>query len=308
MRIKLKEGKQKELILLAKGNLTWGELSLKLNCPEKYLCNDLKSERRLLSEKLYNNLCKLANSNFNSYILERLNDDWGRSKGGKKSSKNTKKIIAPEKSKKLAEIFGIILGDGHVSEIKIGSKIRVYWVRVAGNSKEDKEYIFCYIPKIFEEVFLEKGSISRLPDRNVGYFTIYGKNVIEFFKINGLKPGNKIKNNQGIPLWIKENNEFLKSFIRELIDTDGSIHKISKNNKNIRIDFTSYIPNLLKEVRESLIKLGFNPSKIINNKHFFLSRQSEIEKYIQEIGFGNSKNLNRYKVLKESPRQDALVV
>lgn len=304
MRIKLEKNKQKELILLSKKDLTWKELSKKLSCSEQYLCRDLKSEKRLLSEELYSKICKLADLNFNDYITEKLDNNWGRSKGGKKSSKNIKKLIIPEKSERLAEIFGIILGDGHLSEIKREKKIRVYSIRIIGNSRDDKDYIFRYIPEIFEKVFKEKGSISKSPDKNAGYFTIYGKNIVEFFKENGLKPGNKVKNNQGIPLWIKENDEFLKACIRGLIDTDGSIHQIARNNKNMRIDFTSYIPNLLEDVRKGFIKLRFNPSKVINNKHFFLSQQKEIERYKKEIGFGNSKNLNRYNNLKKMSNLD----
>ena len=114
----------------------------------------------------------------------------------------------------------------------------------------------------------------------------------------GIKPGNKKKNNQGIPSWIKNNKKYLIKCIKGLIDTDGSIHYISKKNLNLRISYTSYIPKLLKEVRGGLIKIGFTPSKIISKKQIFLSRQKDIKNYIKEIGFGNQKNLNRLKFLK----------
>ena len=300
MKVRLKEGKQKELILLAKEDLSWKKLSQKLKVNEGYLFRDLKYEKRLLSDELYENLCKLAKVNFDDYILEKLGDNWGKIKGGLKSTSNAKKFLQPEISKDLSEIFGIILGDGHLSEIKNGSKIRVYCIRISGNYKTDKEYMFNYVPNLFKKVFNKTGSILKTKDNNGCYFTIYGKKIVEFMKINGFKPGNKIKNKQRMPNWIKEDRSFLKYCIRGLIDTDGSIHLISKNNKNLRIDFTSYIPELLEDVRSGLIKLGFNPSKIISNKHIFLSRKEEIEKYVKEVGFGNSKNLNRYYCFKTS--------
>jgi len=243
---------------------------------------------------MFTKLCNTAKTDFNKYISEKLDDNWGRSKGGANSSKNTKDFKKPEKDKKLAEVFGIVLGDGNVSEIIRGKKTRVYCIRITGNSKTDKDYMYDYIPRLFENTFFEKGSVLKSKSINGCYFTVYGKSIVQFFKSMGFTPGDKIKNKQAIPGWIKEDKELLKSCIRGIIDTDGSVHQISKMNKNIRIDFTSYIPRLLSDVREGFIALGFNPSKVINNHHIFLSRQEEIKRYVQEIGFGNTKNLNRY--------------
>ena len=300
MRIKLRQGKQKELIYLAKGAGEWKDLAKILGMSPAYLSRDLRGEKRFLSDAIYLHLCKIANVNFNEDILEELGDNWGQSKGGNLSSNNTKEFVVNDNREDLAEIIGIILGDGHVSEIKKGKKIRVYCVRIAGNSKTDKDYIFRYVPELFMMVFNERGSIMTTPNRNCGYFTIYGKNLIEYIKSLGIKSGNKKRNNQGIPDWIKSDRKLVARCLRGLIDTDGSIHKISKNNKNLRIDFTSYIPRLLKDAHEAFISLGFNPSKIICQKHFFISRQEEVERYVKEVGFSNSKNLKRHLDLKNN--------
>lgn len=303
MRIKLKKGKQNELIIFLKKNYSWKKLSNILNISEGYLRNELKNEDRLLSEKLYLKINKLANKNFDKFIIEKLKDNWGQSKGGFKSTKNIKQIKYPKESEDLAEIIGIILGDGHVGEFKKGKKIRCYMVRIAGNAIDDKDYLTNYIPKLFEKVFNEKGSLHFSKKSKVGYFTLYGKNYIQFIKSKGIQSGNKKKNNQNIPIWIKQNKKYLSRCIKGLIDTDGSIHYISKRNLNLRINYTSYIPNLLKDVRKGLIELGFVPCKIICNKQIFISKKEEVTKYVKEIGFGNQKNLNRFKLLrkKEAP-------
>lgn len=296
MRIKLKKGKQKKLILLVKKDSSWSKMSKLLHLSISYLSKDLANEKRLLSENVYKKLCDLAGTNFDEFILKRLDDNWGRSKGGKQSKKNIKSFVEPEKSKELAEVFGIILGDGHLSDYVRGKKIRVYCIRIAGNSYSDEEYIKKYIPSLFSTVFGECGSIIQSKVCDCAYFTIYGKRLVEFLKANGLKAGNKVKNNVGIPSWIKENPSFLKSCLKGLIDTDGSVHQISKTNKNLRIDFTNHSKKLLEDAHSSFIKLGFNPSKIIDDRHFFLSKFKEIERYILEIGFSNSKNLKRAKL------------
>ena len=297
MRIKLKKGGQNSLISLAKENLTWEELAKKLQVSRGYLRNELRKEERLLSEEVYKKLCVIAQKNFDFEIIEKLDDNWGRSKGGTISNKRIKIINYPKKDENLSEIIGIILGDGHISEYIRGTKIRNYFIKIAGNSDTDIDYIKNYIPYLFEKVFNEKGKLFFSKKRNVGYFTVYGKNYVEIMKSLGMGSGNKKNNNQGIPNWIKKDKKLLKKCIRGLIDTDGSIHYISKKNTNLRISYTSYIPKLLTDVRDSLIKLGYNPSKVISNKQIYLSQKEEVIRYIKEIGFSNSKNLYRFNLL-----------
>ena len=45
------------------------------------------SERRLLSENLFQDFCELANSDKKEFSYEILDENWGQSKGGKKSRK-----------------------------------------------------------------------------------------------------------------------------------------------------------------------------------------------------------------------------
>lgn len=296
MRIRLNSGKQKELIFLAKSNGSWNDLAKKLKVNSIYLSNELRNEKRLLAEETYAKLCRLGHVNFDNEIISKFDNNWGRSKGGYKSIKKVKEIFRPKRDEKLAEVFGIILGDGHLSEFKQGKKVRVYCVRIAGNSKTDKEYILKYIPSLFKKVFHERGSCMQGKKTNCAYFTIYGKEIVEFLKENGLKAGNKVKNNVGIPKWIKENPSFLKSCVKGLTDTDGCVYYISKKtNRNLRITFTNHASNLLNDYRAALIQLGFSPSKIVRGYDVFISRKSDVQKYISEVGFANSKNLKRIK-------------
>ena len=295
MRIKLKKGKQKELIYLAKKDNPWRELSLFLSLNEAYLCRDVKNEKVLISYEVYEKICKLIGRRFDKFIIEKLEDNWGNVKGGKNSYGSTIKLIKPEFNEKLAEFIGAVLGDGHVFYHK-GKKIGVYGIRIAGDLNLDKDYHENYLKELGKSLFkLEGRVLLRIKEKNNERFLdFYSKELVEFFKEIPIYPGNKIKNQSTIPKWIIEHNTFLKACLRGLIDTDGSIFRMSNKNFNLlRICFTNYNITLLNDTRNAFIKLGFNPSKIILNKQFFLSRKSDITKYLKEIGFSNKKHLDR---------------
>lgn len=302
MRIVLKKGKQRELIELAKEDRTWKQLAMLLGICEQYIRKDLRRENILLADCIYKKLQEIAKVNFDEFILETKEDNWGRAKGGANSGEsNSKHFIEPPENKELAELFGIILGDGHLDEIKIGPKVRVYAVTIAGDSFNDNKYLHSYVKVLFEKLLGEGGTFSQAKHSNSCYLKVHGKKIVEFIKKKGISPGNKKFNNQGIPDWIFNNLAYLRACLRGLIDADGCIYYISKKtNRNLRISFTSYIPALMKDVRNSFIKLGFHPSKIVCDKNIYISRKDDVNKFIKEIGFSNDKHLKRLQNLRNN--------
>lgn len=302
MRIRLLKGKQKELILEAKGKKTWSQLSSQLQTHANYLSSDLKNQRVLLSERLYFDLCILAKKKFDEFIIEKLEDNWGRSKGGKNSPGSIVNIKIPLHNEMLAELIGAILGDGNISCYKRGSSIGVYQVKVAGDYNLDKDYHVNYLKKIIAELFDIKCTEILVPQGGARYLLASSKKLLDFLLLQGLKAGDKIKNQSTIPNWIFENKSYLKACVRGLIDTDGSIFRMSTKDPNLlRIGFTNHNFTLLNDARKAFSQLGFHPSKIICNRHFVLSRKEDITKYLKEIGFSNKKHLDRYDLFVKSP-------
>jgi len=294
MRIVLEKDKQNELFKLAKSNFTWAQLSRILELNEHYVGYTLFHEHQYISEEVYKKLCDIVRVNFDKFIIKRLDNNWGRVKGGKNSKGNTKSFIEPEESEELAELFGIILGDGHVEETKIGTRIRVYCIDISGDFRKDKIYLENYVSNLLNRLFGEGGRIKVPKTTNGIHLVIYGKKIIEFVKKKGINSGNKKVNHQKIPDWILENKGYLAACLRGLIDTDGCIYYISKKtNKNLRISFTSYIPALMNDVRTSLIGLGFHPSKVMRGEDICISSKEDVDKFLKEIGFSNDKHLKR---------------
>lgn len=294
MRIRLEEGKQRELIEEANKKLDWGELSKKTGLSKNYIRIDLRNERTLISDEIYKKLCQAVGKNFDSFIIQKLEDNWGRAKGGKNSLGSTIKLIKPKKDEKLAEFVGVVLGDGNLNYYKKGKKIGVYQIKIAGDYIRDKEYHLLYLKRLCEKIFNLKINEITNPKHNERFLVIYSKQLVEFFISMGIFPGDKIKNQSTIPKWISINRSYLRACLRGLIDTDGSIFRMSNKDFNlIRIGFTNHNKKLLEDTRTSFIKLDFHPSKIINGRQFYISRQEEIKRYIKEIGFKNPKHYSK---------------
>ncbi len=293
MKLLFQKGKQKELVLSAKKNLTWRELGDKVGVSMHYFSQDIKNEKTLLDEKLYRKLCDISGVIYDKYILKKFSNNWGQVKGGTISSGKTKKIKLPEESEKLAELYGILLGDGCVTKIK-SYKVGTYEIRIVGDSRHDKEYLINYVKGMIETLFDVKVKLVGYKGKNALGLVAHGKKLVEFFESKGFKPGNKITNQLRIPYWIRSKSNFLKVCIRGLYDTDGGIYKL--NNQNVyQICFTNYNSRLLNDVRDSLLFLGMNPSKIYN-KNIRITKKSELRKFLKLVGFSNPRHLNKVKM------------
>jgi len=100
--------------------------------------------------------------------------------------------------------------------------------------------------------------------------------------------------------FIFSNNNFLVSCLRGLYDTDGSVYKITNQNSH-QICFTNYNLGLLKDVRDSLLRLGINCSNI--SKHdVYITKKSELRKFLKLIGFSNHRHIDKVNMWKlDSP-------
>jgi len=302
MRVVLRKNKQVELVNLAKINYTWRELSRLVGLSEGYLRNEVRKERVFLSEDVYFKLCRLAKVDFKEFVLKKLVNNWGQSLGGKNSSGSTIKLQAIAFNEDLAEFVGAVLGDGHVCFIKSSDDFRhtgTYSIRIAGEINKESDYHLNYLKSLVKKIFNLEAKEILSKKSNTRFLDISSKELVELFIFMGIKPGNKIENQSTIPQWIFDNNDYLRCCLRGLIDTDGSIFRMSKRDSNlIRINFTNHNFSLLNDVYSAFVKLGFHPSKIINNKQFYISRQKEVWKYLKEIGFSNNKHINRLKSFK----------
>lgn len=224
--------------------------------------------------------------------------DLKKSLTGEVSRGNIKEIKIPEKSEKLAELIGIILGDGSIEYAKR------YTLTIVGDSRKDREYLLNYVKPLCDSLFGVESKVSQHKTFNELFIKVHSKRLLEFLFSIGLAAGDKIKSQETIPPWVFENDPYLKACIKGLVDTDGSIYELLPHWPGFwQICFTNRNDTLLRDFREGLLKVGINCSKIYNYKDgkktpkVYITKKTELGKFYKEIGFSNPKHRNKIALL-----------
>lgn len=218
----------------------------------------------------------------------------GRSKGGRISwlrrksdpsilKKYANLITRPEESIELAELVGILLGDGGLSRFQC-----VIYL----NSDTDVEYAQ-YTARLITELFQITPTVRKQSRAKVILISVSSVDMIEYLLQIGLLLGNKVHLQVKVPDWIWSKPEYVRWCIRGLMDTDGcfAISRYKVNGKQYaypKIIFSNRSQPILNFVSQGLKQLGFTPV-VISNKQVWLCKQNEVRKYLEQIGTSNYK-------------------
>lgn len=197
--------------------------------------------------------------------------------------KYTNTFSKPGESKEFAEFIGIMLGDGGMTQ----GQITIYLSGIT-----DREYSI-FVAKLIKKLFDLEASINEKKEDHLLRVGISGINVVKYLVEKGLKVGNKVLLQVGVPDWIWKDKEYVKACIRGLIDTDGcfTIHKYKVNGKEYKypkICFSNHSEPILDFVHKGLAGLGYNPKRTLKYD-VWLHNQNEVSKYLKEIGTNNIK-------------------
>ena len=187
-------------------------------------------------------------------------------------------VVVPNKrSAKLAEFYGVMLGDGHISHFQI----------VVTLGTKELSYVE-YVASLMTELFDAKPTILIRKD---GYRDVYFGSVdlIRYLKADGFVT-NKVKHQVDIPRWIFEKKEWMNSFVRGFFDTDGSVYQL---RFGIQVSFTNKSTRLLISLHKILITLGYKPSAISTDR-IYLTRRGDLARFFSEVKPANTKHSRRY--------------
>ena len=193
---------------------------------------------------------------------------------------NSKSVSLPKsKSAELAELFGILLGDGSVAQ---------YYSRIYLNRIADAEY-WPYVRDLCIRLFpgATVSAIDR-PKRGTREIQISSKSVSTYLVKCGFDP--KIRS---VPNWISSNKGKSKRCIRGLVDTEGTVGikrytGVQREHIYAQLTFTNKNKNLLSFIESKLMQFGYSPTRN-SRKNIYISNARDIQRYMLEIGSSNPK-------------------
>jgi len=213
-------------------------------------------------------------------------------------------VLTPD----LAELIGIIIGDGCISR-NPGRKD--YRIQISGNPLEDKDYFENYIPALLFRVL--KIKVIPYIGKNGAYIIQFQSEPFRIFlhSLGIISPKAKIVS---IPDEIKRDDELLLSCVRGIADTDFTLIFTKRGKSQIhnypRISAQFASSTLVRDLELALRKRGFTLSCKYNylrkDKRGFayitnfinLDGPYNLERWLQLIGFANQRILTRYCVWK----------
>ncbi|MGA3020452.1 MAG: hypothetical protein ABSD68_00685 [Candidatus Micrarchaeales archaeon] len=300
-RVLLPKNKQKELLDLAKktSGLTWKEMSTLLDVSEMTAEVVWRKGLSTLPNKHFLILLRMTPLSRRDEFKENLmilKKNWGQFKGGHASASRSRPIAYINKLKssitslEFSEFIGILLGDGNITEKGIRITLEYpYEIPYAD-----------YISNLINKVSGIRPKIYLYKEKEVRVIF----NSTDFVKILSsmhLFPGDKVRNNVGIPKFIKANKQMLTVCLRGLIDTDGGFFAKDSKHKRILMEFKSKATKLRSDFKEGMEALGFSTSKS-SKIGVRVQDQNDIKKLILTIGTRNPKIKEKLRLFKENGR------
>ena len=212
-----------------------------------------------------------------------------------------------ELNEELAEMIGIIIGDGHIAVrhgfLANGKGYVRYNINISGNSDEE-EYLK-YVVSLFRHLFNLKLVYKKVPNSKSAILRIHSRGLVQFLNEICEIPLNKKTDIVFVPDIVKlASDEIRYAFLRGLADTDFTVSFKNRTGKGhnypvIRACFKSR--KLVNDLEILFSELGFTScvcyDEIRRDKRFgpvimhnlYLNGRNNFENWTSSIGFSNPK-------------------
>ncbi|MBI1957509.1 MAG: hypothetical protein HYS44_03595 [Candidatus Niyogibacteria bacterium] len=172
----------------------------------------------------------------------------------------------------LAELIGVILGDGHLSGFPRTEELTIF--SNANNAGFIKRY-----SGLLEQIFGKRPYIAKTSWSNCVRIRVYQKEIQKRLQIPFSPRGKKtIK----IPRWILNKKSYMIRYLRGLYEAEGSfcVHKPTATYKFL---FSNKNSSMLNNVFRLMRRLGFHPHR--DDSRVQLSRKEEVYQALKTLQF-----------------------
>lgn len=205
-----------------------------------------------------------------------------------------KRIREPALSRELAEFMGMMLGDGCLCS--------AFQAALYFNTETDGPYAD-YMDTLAVSLFGIKPRRMAIAGTRGGVLLFSSKRLVDYFLSLGLRRGDKVTHQAGVPAWITADTDYRRSCLRGLMDTDGSVYAYQhlvagKRYGHVAWCFTNRSLPLLHFARKTLRLNGYRPTTA--QYRVYLHRRSDIARYFSDIDTHNLKHRQRYALFSEA--------
>jgi DNA-binding transcriptional regulator WhiA len=170
-----------------------------------------------------------------------------------------------QKNGDLAELIGVIVGDGNIHAFPRTECLRI--VSNSANTGFIKRYT-ALVKKIFDKT----PRVSKRKESNATDIVIYEKCISTRL---GIPAGARGKLTIEVPEWIYKNRSHTVRYLRGLYEAEGSIHHHEKTYTH-KLLFSNSNESMLRNVFTLLKKLDFTPHR--SKDKIQISRKEEVQK------------------------------
>lgn len=177
-----------------------------------------------------------------------------------------------DKNETLAELVGVVLGDGHIRKFPRTEELSIF------SNSNNPGFIKRYAG-IVEAMFNKKPAITKHGNENCTRIRIYQKNISSRLGIP-FSPRKPLK--LKIPPWILNNDKNVVGYLRGLYEAEGS-HCIHEPTYTYKVFFTNRNESLIKIVFRLVERLDFHPH--VSGDEVQLSKKEEVFRFLDLIQF-----------------------
>jgi len=177
-----------------------------------------------------------------------------------------------KKDGNLAELIGVVLGDGHIRAYPRTEELSIF------SNSNNSGFVNRY-SKLVESIFCKKPVETQHSNKNCIRIRIYQKQISIRLGVPFSPHGNlKIV----IPGWIISNKKYIVRYLRGLYEAEGS-YSVHLPTYTYKVQFSNRNISMLENVYELVSILGFHPHKSKNMIQ--LSKKNEVLRFIKLIKF-----------------------
>lgn len=172
----------------------------------------------------------------------------------------------------LAELIGVVLGDGHIWQYPRTEELSIF------SNANNPGFIIRYA-RLVEKIFKRKPTTKIHSKQNCIRIRIYEKYIA---KRLGVPVSPRRDKEIVVPKWIFNRRNYVIRYLKGLYEAEGS-HSIHLPTSTYKVQFSNRNISMLENVFNLVSKLGLHPHK---SKHQIqLSRKEEVFKFLKLIEF-----------------------